>query len=323
MDSNAPRCQTQQPASQWLTVLRDYWLLTRPRIVGLVLFAMAVAVWAAGDVVPPWPIAVHALGGTALVIVGAVVLNQRMEREGDARMTRTADRPLPAGRLTARHVARVGMITSVLGFVSLAVLANWWLLALAAVSWLIYVFAYTPLKPITAWQTPVGAVAGAMPVLLGAAVGGWPFGLMAVVLFAVVYFWQFPHAMAIAWLYRDQFDKAHIKVATVTDPSGRAAARLAVGGSMALLTVSLVPSMLDLTGPIYGVTALVLGHGYMACAFGFLHRRTDAAARRLLRVSIVYLLVLFPALLIALAHGEQAERTAASAPTVAGVSGVQ
>ena len=263
----------------------------------MVLFAMAVAAWTAGEQPPPWPVLMHALLGAALVIVGAVALNQRLERRGDAKMPRTAERPLPSGRLADREVTLFGILTSTAGFGYL----TWWssgsVVALAAVSWVIYVWTYTPLKSLTVWQTPIGAVAGAMPMLLGAAAAGATFSPMALALFGIVFFWQFPHAMAIAWLYRRQFASADVKLVTVLDPSGRMAGLLAVAGAVVLLPVSLIPVLFSSNGWGYATVAILLGVCYWALAVAFNRHRDDTTARRLLRVSVVYLPGLFAALL--------------------------
>lgn len=279
-------------------MIRDYFRLARPRIVALVLFAVTVAAYTAGDKTPPWQAVAHALVGTTLVIAGAIALNQRLELHGDAKMPRTADRPLPSGRLQRRQVTRFGLATSAAGFLYLVLWTPPQLVALAAVSWVIYVWTYTPLKLLTTWQTPVGAVAGAMPMLLGAAAAGAPFSPMSLVLFGILYFWQFPHAMAIAWLYRDQFARAEVKVATVVDPTGRTAGIMAVLGAVLLLPISLIPSLTALAGWQYGVAALLSGLGYTACASAFLHHRNDRTARWLLRASLIYLPLVLAALLM-------------------------
>jgi protoheme IX farnesyltransferase len=271
-----------------------YCGLIRPRIIAMVLFAMAVAAWTASDRAPPWRS--HALVGTGLLIAGAVAFNQRLECRGDGRMPRTAGRPLPSGRLIRTQVTRFGVITTAAGFSYLLLLASPCVVALAALSWVLYVWTYTPLKSITPWQTPVGALAGAMPVLLGAAVAEAPPGPMALSLFGIVYFWQFPHSMAIAWLYRHEFASAGVKLATVVDPTGRVAGILAVLGAVALLPVSLIPSALSLVDRAYGVVVVLLGAGYLACAIRFLRCRNDVTGRWLLRVSLVYL----PGLLVVL-----------------------
>jgi protoheme IX farnesyltransferase len=275
----------------------DYWTLARPRIIALVLLSMAVAAWTAGGQPPSWPLLAHSLIGTALVIAGAVALNERMELRGDARMARTAARPLPSGRLNLRQVTRFGLAASAIGLLYLAALtANSRLIALTALSWIIYLGTYTPLKSRTPWQTPIGAVAGAMPTLLGAAAADAGFSLMALTLFAIVYCWQFPHSMAIAWLYRRDFATAEVKVATVVDPTGRTAGVMAALGAAVLVPVSLVPAMFSWAGWGYAVCATLLGAGYLLFALRFLYRAENGTARGLLRASLVYL----PALLAAL-----------------------
>ena len=280
--------------------MKDYWRLIRPPILVMVLFTMAVAARTVPTIeeeVPSWPTVFHALFGTALIIAGAMALNQRLEIRGDVRMSRTAGRPLPSGRLTYGQATCFGVLVSVAGLAYLGWKSHGGVVAVAIASWVLYVGIYTPLKSRSTWQTPVGAVAGAMPVLIGATVARAPMSPMALSLFGIVCLWQFPHAMAIAWLYRDQFARAEMRLITVTDPSGRKAGILAVLGSVLVMCVSLIPSMCGLAGWPYLVVALLLGHGYMACSFGFLRWRTDTAARRLLWASLVYLPVLLGALL--------------------------
>jgi heme o synthase len=277
----------------------DYWSLMRPRIVTLVLLAMAVSAWTTGESAPSWPVLAHALLGAAMVIAGAIALNQRLECYGDAKMPRTAGRPLPAHRLGRPQVTCFGLAATALGLAYLAVTTNPSLTVLAAIGWLAYVGVYTPLKPLTSWQTPVGAAAGAMPVLLGAAVVEAAFHPSALVLFGIVYFWQFPHAMAIAWRYRQEFAAAGVKVATVTDPSGRTAGVWAVLGTAALLPISLLPWFLSSAGATYGVAAVVLGAVYLGLATRFARCPNEANARRLRHVSLVYLPSMLAVLLLA------------------------
>ncbi len=275
--------------------MKDYWKLVRPRILLLVLFSMGAAAWTSGTQ-PPWTELAHALVGTALVIAGAVALNQRLEVRSDAQMPRTAARPLPTGRLTQRQVTGFGLLVSAGGFGYLVLTSYPQVVGLAFGSWVLYVFIYTPLKSRTAWQTPVGAVAGAMPVLIGASVAQATTSPVALCLFGIVCLWQFPHAMAIAWLYREEFASAEMKLATVVDPSGRAAALLAVLGAAGLVPVSLIPALASLTDWRYGAVAALLGAMYFVSAICFLHRRTDNTARWLLRASLIYLPVLFATL---------------------------
>jgi protoheme IX farnesyltransferase len=282
-----------------LQTLRDYWLLTRPRIVALELFTILVSVVVAGQSVPPWLVLFHALLGNGLVIVGAIAMNQRLERTTDAQMARTACRPLPAGRLTVTQVTSFAALTSLSGLAYLLTQVNQAMAMLAAASWAIYVWIYTPLKPLSTLQTPIGAIVGAMPALLGAAVIGSPWTLTAAVLFGIVYFWQFPHSMAIAWLYRHQFAAADLRLATVVDPTGQLAARVAVLGALVLIPISLVPTMVGRLGWGYAMVVSILGLIYLAASFAFLRHTTNTAARRLLRVSVIHLVVLLLALTVA------------------------
>lgn len=278
--------------------VRDYWQLIRPRIIALVLFGILVAAWTAAPGVPAWGETFHGLIGIASVITGAIAMNQWLERRGDALMPRTAGRPLPSGQLTGRQVLRFAVIATVAGLAYLAVWSNSWVVVLAVFSWGVYVTVYTPLKSSTPWQTPIGAVAGAMPMLLGAAVAGTPWTPTAWSLFGIVFFWQFPHAMAIAWLYRDQFAQGDVKLATVLDPSGRQAAVIAVAGAAILLPVGVIPRWTVPTGWGYAICALTLGTAYLAVSVAFFLHRNDRTARRLLRASLVYLSGLFAALLL-------------------------
>ena len=276
--------------------MKDYWKLVRPRILLLVLFSMAAAAWTSGEQVPPWTELAHGLAGTGLVIAGAVALNQRLEVRSDAQMPRTAARPLPTGRLGKRQVALFGLGVSAGGFGYLVLTSHAQVVGLALASWLVYVLIYTPLKSRTAWQTPVGAISGAMPVLIGASIAQAATSPTALSLFGVVCLWQFPHAMAIAWLYREEFASAGVKLATVVDPSGRAAGALAVLGAVALVPVSLIPPLAFLADWRYGAVAALLGAVYLVSAIRFLRHRNDTNARWLLRASLVYLPVLFAVL---------------------------
>lgn len=288
--------------ADWLLVealwVKDFWRLFRPRIVLLLLLVMAVAARTAGRERPSWTAVAHALFGAALVIAGAMALNQRFEMRGDARMPRTAGRPLPTGRLTDRQVAWFGLLVSAAGLGYLVVAAHAGVVLLTIAGWVVYVGIYTPLKSRTPWQTPVGAVAGAMPALIGAAVARAPKSPTALSLFGVLCLWQLPHAMAIGWIYRREFASADVKLATVVDPSGRLAGILAVLGAAGLLPVSLIPPIFSFSGWGYAAAAVLLGGIYLACAIRFLREPDDANARWLLRASLVYLPALFVALLL-------------------------
>jgi protoheme IX farnesyltransferase len=272
----------------------DYWELTKPKIATLVLVTVAVAAligsWGPPD---PWLI-VNTLAGTALVAASASAFNQLIERHSDALMRRTADRPLPAARLSAGEVVVFGGASVALGVVYLAAAVNWLTAALGLLTWALYVLVYTPLKSRTPSNTAVGAVAGALPVLMGWAAVDGPFtwsvgGIKAATLFTIVFLWQFPHFMAIAWMYRNEYRAAGLKMLSVVDPSGRRAGAQAVLSALLLIPVSLIPSIMRLTGPTYFAAVLLLGVMYLAWSVRFFWRRDESSARGLLRVSLVYL----------------------------------
>ncbi|HEV3416149.1 MAG TPA: heme o synthase [Pirellulales bacterium] len=283
----------------WNARLADYLELTKPKISILVLVTVAVSMFV-GNWGPPTPwLLFHTLVGTALVAASASALNQRIERRTDALMDRTAGRPLPAGRITERDALAFGCVTIVLGLAYLALAANSLTAFVGALTWVLYVVVYTPLKRITPLNTVVGAVAGALPVLMGWSAVGGSFalgigggGLKAATLFLIVYLWQFPHFMAIAWIYRRQYAAAGLKMLTVVDPSGCRAGVQAVVAALALVPVSLVP-VVQHAGPVYFSAAVALGLAYLACSARFCLRRDEPSARWLLRASLVYL----PALL--------------------------
>ena len=245
---------------------------------------------------------VHTLIGTLLVASSASALNQWLEQNRDRLMKRTANRPLPAGRLRAAEVCLFAVVTVVIGLTYLTLAVNWLAAVWALTTWMVYVWVYTPMKSRTSANTIVGAVAGALPVCIGwSAVGGTlnphadPRGLA---LFLILFLWQFPHFMAIAWMYRAQYARAGLQMLTVADPTGRQAALQAVTTCLMLLPVSLVPALLSAgTGfwPFLAVTS-ALGVAQLGCSLLFLARRSDRSARRLLRATLVYL----PALLLCL-----------------------
>jgi heme o synthase len=273
------------------------WRLVRPGLLAAVLFSMAVAAAVVGAPTD-WPRLAHVLLGTAAVIAGASAMNQVLERRSDASMTRTASRPLPAGTMTARQVALGAAALSLGGAGYLAATSPPSVTLLAAASWAIYVLVYTPLKPASVWHIGVGAVAGAIPVLLGAAAAGAPAAPTAIVLFAIVFFWQLPHTAAIGWLHREQYAAAGAKVAAVVDPSGRLAGRIAVVGAAGVLLASLVPVAFASVGWPYCVVSSVFGLLDLASAARFLRRPSDATARALWRISLVHLPALLASMLL-------------------------
>lgn len=229
------------------------------------------------------------LVGTALCACGAAALNQWWERDLDAGMKRTRNRPLPAGRLHPNDALMLGLFFSVVGVTCLALIVNLLTAALALLTIATYVLIYTPMKRLTDLNTLVGAIPGALPPLIGwtaatghAGLGGW-------VLFVILWFWQMPHFLAIAWMYKDEYAGAGFVMLTGRDADGFATGRQSVLYAMCLLVVSLVPAVIGLNSEWYFYGAFVLGLGFLGLGINFLRLRTRLAARQLFFGSIIYL----------------------------------
>ena len=287
--------------------LSAYLSLTKPRLVLLVLVTVAVGyLLGARDGAYPTTLAITLIG-TAMVAGGAGALNQWLERDRDAMMRRTASRALPEGRLTAAEAVSFGVVLGIVGTLLLALGANYLAATVALVTLLLYVFIYTPLKPLTTLNTAVGAIPGALPPLIGWGAATGRLGIEAWSLFLIVFLWQFPHFLAIAWIYREDYRRAGFRMLTAADERGRTTGCHAVSYALALVPAGLLPATIGLAGPrtlsfaggpvpIYFAGALVLGLGYVMAAAQFWRDPTDLGARRLLRTSFVYL----PAILLLL-----------------------
>jgi heme o synthase len=232
---------------------------------------------------------IHAVLGTAMVASGAAALNQLIEREHDAKMRRTKNRPLPSGRLQPTTVMVFGGVCSCLGLLYLALAVNLTTSVIGAISLLSYVFIYTPLKRMTWLNTAVGAVPGALPPLMGWTAARGELSHQGWALFAILAFWQLPHFFAIAWMYREEYAKAGFKMLPVIDPEGHRTGRQAVCHTLGLLPVSLCPFIFHMTGEIYLVGALVLGFVFLWYSIQFARYLTIPRARQLFFVSILYL----------------------------------
>jgi protoheme IX farnesyltransferase len=281
------------------TRLADYVELTKPRISLLVLFTVAAgAVLAAGSAVY-LPVLLHTLVGTALVAAGASALNQLLERNSDALMRRTESRPLPGGRLHPAEVLLFGCGLGLSGVVYLAIaLQRPWAALVAAATFISYVCIYTPLKRRTPLNTLVGAVPGALPPLIGWTAVRGSLDPEALVLFFIIFLWQVPHFLAIAWIYREDYARARLKMLPVLDPAGARTGRQMVTYCIALLPVSLAPVVFGGAGPFYLTGAALLGVFFLLRAIGFIRNHSVAQARRVLRASLVYLPVLFALLVL-------------------------
>lgn len=280
--------------------LVDYLALTKPRVAVLVLFTVASGALLAAAGSPDWIILGHTLFGTALVAAGASALNQFLERDSDGLMWRTENRPLPAGRLLPAEVLLFGAVLGVAGVAYLALVVRQPLAALvAAVTFVSYVFVYTPLKRKTTLSTLIGAVPGALPPVIGWLAVRGSFDWEIVSLFVVLFLWQVPHFLAIAWIYRADYGRAGLCMLPVVDQSGGMSARQMVGYSLALIPASLMPLFVGRAGPLYLIGAVVLGAGFLGCALAFWRVRSLARARAVLRASLIYLPALLALLLIA------------------------
>jgi protoheme IX farnesyltransferase len=286
-DATTPELmQAATPAKGWVAVYAD---LIKARLTLLVLLTTLVGFYMGFQGPMDYLLMFHALFGTALVASGASALNQLLEREYDAKMKRTADRPLPSGRLQPVTVMLFGGVCSVAGLAYLALLVNSLTSVIGAVTLVSYLFIYTPLKRVTWLNTAVGAVPGALPPLMGWAAargeltgGGWG-------LFAILAFWQIPHFFAIAWIYKAEYAKAGFQMLPSVDPDGSRTAQQSVSHTLGLLPVSLCPFLFHLAGPVYLVGAILLGSAYLWYAIQFAKRLDIPSAKKLFLASILYL----------------------------------
>ncbi len=277
--------------------LADFVSLTKPRLNLLVVATSAAGYYLGAPGVPePGPM-LQAVAGTALVAAGAAVLNQVVERDTDALMRRTRGRALPDGRVLPSDARLFGIVSAVGGLALLAAQRHLIAVCLAFATLIIYLAIYTPLKRRTSLATLVGAVPGALPPLIGWSASHGSLTLGGGALFAIVFLWQIPHFMAIAWMYRDDYAKAGFPMLPVIDPAGRRAGRQAVAYAAALVPVSVLPTLAGVSGMAYLIVAVTLGIGLLCLAISFAATRTDQSARRLFFGSITYLPILWIAMI--------------------------
>jgi protoheme IX farnesyltransferase len=268
--------------------LAAYLELAKPRIALMVVLSAAAGfILGSRGIWQPLPL-MNASIGILLAVVSSSAFNQWYERETDARMPRTQDRPLPSFRLSVAEVFVFALITGVASVSYLAVTVNFLTAGLAASSIVLYAGCYTPLKRYTTFCTVVGAIPGALPPVLGWTASGAELNLAAFSLFAILFVWQFPHFLAIAWLYRDQYEQAGLKM---VPGHGRPGINGAIAASYALvlIPISLLPVQLGLTGDLYGLAAMVLGGIYAWTAIRFQRSETRRRARHVVWASLVYL----------------------------------
>jgi protoheme IX farnesyltransferase len=280
-------------AAGWRTKLADYWSLTKPEVNTLVVASTAAGFYLGWRGPMNFLLLFHTLAGTLLIASGTATLNQWVEREADARMRRTANRPLPAGRLSPSEALWFGIVLSVVGGLYLALAVNVLASALALLTLASYLLLYTPLKRKTSYCTLVGAFPGAMPPLIGWAAARGSLSLEAWILYAILFIWQFQHFLSIAWMYREDYARAGLLMLPTDDPQGRAAARQILVTSLALLPVSLIPTWLGQMGMIYFFGALVLGSVVLFFGASTARVRSNVLAKRLLMATVFYLPLVF------------------------------
>ena len=273
--------------------------LVKARLTILVLLTTLAGFYAGLDGAMNWTLLMHTLLGTALVACGAAALNQWWEREHDAKMPRTEARPLPAGELAPATVLIAGGFLSIAGLIHLALFVNLLTSLLGAITLLSYVLVYTPLKRVTTLNTAIGAIPGALPPLMGWAAARDGVSREGWALFAILFFWQLPHFLAIAWLYREEYAKAGFVMLPARDPDGARTGRQAVSHTLGLIAVSICPAVLTgadslpIAGRVYFFGVLFLGLAFLWCAIQFSRELTPARARQLFFASILYLPLLF------------------------------
>jgi protoheme IX farnesyltransferase len=279
-------------------IVRDYLELSKSRIVMMVLITTAAGFLAAARPFDAF-LLLHTLVGTALVAAGTNALNQYAEREHDAKMRRTRNRPIPAGRMTPGSALMFSTAIAIAGTIYLAVAVNLLTAILGAFTLTSYIFVYTPLKRISTACTIIGAIPGAVPPLMGWTAATGALGAGGWIVFAILFFWQLPHFMAISWIYREDYGRAGFAMTSVRDENGASTARQAVFFSLALLAVSVLPSFVGMTGGWYVFAAVVAGVALFAASIAFFFERTNRVAKRLFMASNIYLLVMMAILVLA------------------------
>ncbi len=275
----------------------DYFELTKPRIVAMILITTAAGFYLGAQGSPDYLVLLHTLIGTALTAGGTLALNQLMEREADALMVRTRTRPLPDGRLLPVDALVFGLLLTVCGIGYLVWASLWRSASVTALIVVTYLLMYTPLKQRTSLCSLIGAVPGALPPVIGWAAVRGSLGIEAWILFTIMFLWQVPHSLAIGWLYRDDFAKAKFCLLPVIDPNGKATGRQVVLNCVLLFAVGFLPVLIGFAGMGYCVAAFFLGGLFLWYGVNFARLRSLVAARQLLFASLIYL----PAILTALA----------------------
>ena len=279
---------------------QSYIELTKPRITCFILMSAAIGFLCGvhSGVAWTWLSLVNALAGTGLLASGTAALNQWYEREADGRMNRTSKRPIPSGRIRPSNAFVFGVGLSVVGFIELWLGANLLTALLGLFTEVSYLFLYTPMKRLSPHSTTIGAIPGAMPPLIGYAAASGTLDWGAWVLYAILFLWQFPHFYAIAWMYREDYANAGIRMLPVVDPTNESTARRILWFSVVLIPVSLLPKYLAMAGNVYLIGALAAGAYFLYAGLRVTMERTIPRARQVLLASVVYLPVLYGLLVL-------------------------
>jgi heme o synthase len=278
----------------------DFLELTKPRITCYILMSTAIGFMCGAHLRPAWTLLqfLQTLMGTALIASGTAALNQWYEHAFDALMARTKGRPIPSGRVTAGAALTFGVCLSVAGFTELWLGVNLLTALLALFTLASYLFVYTPLKRVSPVSTTIGAIPGAMPPLIGYAAASGRLNLEAGILYAILFLWQFPHFYAIAWMYREDYARAGIRMLPVVEPNMDSTVRRIVLFSLALVPISLAPKFFAMAGNVYLLGACALGTMMLYAGFRAASGRTLTQARHVLLASIVYLPLLYGLLVL-------------------------
>jgi protoheme IX farnesyltransferase len=271
----------------------DFVALAKPRLNLLVVGSSLVGYVMAGGEISDAARVIYTVAGTALVAGGASAFNQVIERKPDSLMQRTRQRPLPDGRLQARESLVFATLMSIAGLAVLGAGVNLISAVVALTTLLTYAVIYTPLKKRSSFSTVIGAVPGALPPVIGWAAASGQLSRGAWVLFAIVFLWQLPHFLAIAWIYRDDYARAGFPMLPVIEPDGRSTGRQATLYCAALLPVSLAPTLIGMTGTFYFAAAMALSLLFLGLTIRFARTREIPDARRLFFGSIIYLPILW------------------------------
>ncbi|MFQ5743028.1 MAG: heme o synthase [Acidobacteriota bacterium] len=280
---------TTAPSAMAVARLPDYLQLTKPRLSSLVLVTVSVAFFLASPETLDPLLLVEVLLGMGLVVGGVNALNQYVERDADARMLRTQSRPLPDGRLWPSEAAAFGTLATGSGLLWLYLSVNLWVGTLAAAAAVLYLFVYTPLKRCTPWCTPVGAIPGAIPPLVGWAAARGQLDVGAWSIFALLLLWQMPHFLAISRLYREDYARGGFPMLAVVDEEGSLTGRTCLACALMLLPVTLLPAAVGIVGKFYFGGALLLGMAFLAVVFWSVHRPDEGRERWVFLGSLLHL----------------------------------